>query len=98
VALDELFAGVADLQLHFGLLVPAGILALEEVAEELLLQSESIVRIEMCPVLDAVHLEPFLGRGRTYEAFEIAARMQALPTPVCSREYRHLDLVPVGHA
>src|SRR5262245_18422334 len=82
VPLDEFFAGMAHLQQHFRLPAPAGVLALEEVAEELLLQLQAIVRVEMRPVLDDVALEPFLLRRGAYEALEVAARMQALPAPV----------------
>src|SRR5262249_43180606 len=98
VTLDELLADVANLELHFGLPGPAGVLALEVVAEELLLQRDAVVGIEMRPVLDAVALEPLVLRGRAHEALEIAARVQALPAPVSRREQRHLDLRPVRHA
>src|SRR5262245_17739597 len=82
VPLDEFLAGMAHLQQNLRLLAPAAVLALEEVAEELLLQLQSVVRIEVRPVLDAVALEPFLVRSGAHEALEVAARMQALPTPV----------------
>src|SRR5437763_2790656 len=80
--LDKFLAGVAHLQQHLRLFAPAGVLTLEEVTEELLLQLQAIVRVEMRPVLDAVALEPFLLRRGAHEAFEVAARMQALPAPV----------------
>src|SRR5262249_28978957 len=80
------------------LLLPPRVLALEEVAEELLLETHAIVGVEVRPVLDAMHLEPFLLRRRAYEAFEVAARMEPLPAPVGRREERHLHLRPVGHA
>jgi hypothetical protein len=82
VPLDKSLAGVAHLQQHLGLLAPAGVLTLEEMAEELLLQLQAVVRVEMRPVLDAVALEPFLLRRGAHEAFEVAARMQALAAPV----------------
>src|SRR3954453_7997179 len=52
----------------------------------------------MRPVLDAVRLEPLVARGRADEAFEIAARMQALSAPIRRREQRHGDLVPLRRA
>ena len=55
---------MAHLEQHLRLLLPAGVLALEEVAEEPLLQLDAVVGVEVGPVLDAVHLEPFLLRRR----------------------------------
>src|SRR5262245_46358110 len=62
--------------------------------EERELLLASIVRVEMRPVLDAVHLEPFLLRRRAHEALEIAARMQRLAAPIGGGEQRRLDLRP----
>src|SRR6185436_13485697 len=45
--LDEALAGMADLQEHARLPRPAGVLALEEVAEELLLQRDLVIRVEV---------------------------------------------------
>src|SRR6266571_7003128 len=81
VPLDEL-VDVADLQQHLRLLLPAGVLALEEMPEELLLQSDAVVGVEVRPVLEAVAFEPLLLRGRPHEALEVAARVQALAGPV----------------
>src|SRR5688572_5990363 len=89
---------MTDLEQNLGLLAPAGILALEEVTEELLLQVNPVVRVKMRPVLDPVHFEPFLLRGGAHEALEIATRMQALAAPIGAREQRRLDLGPVRHA
>src|SRR5262249_55875932 len=89
---------VAYLQLHLRLLSPAGVLALEEVSEEFLLQGDAVIGVEMRPVLDAVHLEPLLFGGGAHEALEIAARMQSLAAPVGCREQRRLHLAPVRHA
>src|SRR4029453_3594783 len=98
VALDETLAGVPYLKEDPGLLRPAGVLALEEVAEEPLLQApavvvgegaekpllgaHAVVGVEVGPVLDAVHLEPLVVGGRSHEALEVAARVQPLPAPV----------------
>src|SRR5690606_5905325 len=81
VALDEL-VDVTDLELDLGLLVPAGALALQEMPEKLLLQPDAVVGIEMRPVLEAMAFEPLLLRCGAHEAFEIAARVQALSAPV----------------
>src|SRR5262249_17276636 len=89
---------MAHLQLHPRLLIPAGVLALEEMAEEFLLQGYAIVRVEMRPVLEPVPLEPFVLRGGAHERLEVAARMQALAAPVGGRQKRRLHLRPVGHA
>src|SRR5262249_62100159 len=94
VPLDEL-VDVAYLQLHLGPLLPAGAFALEEIAEEFLLQGDAVVGVEVRPMLEAVALEPLLLGGGAHEAFEIAARVQALAAPVGGREQRHLHLRPV---
>src|SRR5436190_6512131 len=98
VPLNELLAWMAHLQQHLGLLAPAGVFPFEEMAEELLLQAEPVVRIEMRPVLDAMHLEPFLFGGCAHKALKISARMQPLSAPVGGGEQRRLHLCPVRHA
>src|SRR5664279_3456050 len=92
---DEFLARMTDIELYARLLVPAVLLALEEVAEELPLQSDAVVGVIMRPMLDAVHFQPFLFRRRTIEALEIAARVQRLAAPIGGREQRHLDLRPI---
>src|SRR5215475_3887760 len=87
---------MTDVELHPRLLVPAVLLALEEMTEEPLLQVDAVIRVVVCPVLDAVHLEPLLLRCRLEEALEIAARMQRLSAPIRGRQQGHLDLRPVG--
>src|SRR4029453_17648323 len=98
VALDETLAGVPYLKEDPGLLRPAGVLALEEVAEEPLLQAHAVVGVEVGPVLDAVHLEPLVVGGRSHEALEVAARVQPPPAPVARGEEGHAPPRPVGHA
>src|SRR3974390_2941664 len=95
VADDEFLSGMADIELPLWLLVPAVLLALKEIAEELLLQIDAVVGVVMRPVFDAVHFEPFLLGGWWEEAFEIPARMQGLPAPVRRRQKRHFHLRPV---
>jgi hypothetical protein len=95
---DEFLAGMAYLQLHLRLLGPARIITFEEASEEPLLQIEAVVRVEMRPMLDAVNLEPFLIGCGAHEAFEIAAWMQTLPTPIGGGQQGSLHLAPVGHA
>ncbi len=85
---------MAHLQQHGGLPVPAGVLALQVMAEEPLLQPHPIIRVELGPVLDPVQLEPLLARGRAHEAFHVAAQVQPLAAPVAGREQRHGDPVP----
>src|SRR6185437_11875267 len=98
VPLDEALAGMAELELDRRLAVPAGILTLEEMAEEAFLQPHAVIGIEIRPVLDTVRFEPFLRRGGADEAFEIAARMESLAAPIGGAEQRHRDLRPVRRA
>src|SRR6185312_16696720 len=93
VALDEA-VDMAQLELHTRLLVPAGVLAFEEMAEEALLQAHAVIGIELGPMLDAMRLEPFLRRCGAHEALEIAARMEALAAPIGGGEKRRGDLRP----
>src|SRR5215470_14286575 len=60
---------VAHLQQHARLPVETVVLAAQEMVEEAQLQLAPIVGIEVGPVLDAVHFEPFVFRGRAHEAF-----------------------------
>src|SRR5439155_25205805 len=97
VSLDEFLAGMTHLELDSRLLLPPGVFAFQEMAEELLLERDAIVRVEVRPVLDAVDLEPFqLGR-RAHEPLEVAPRVEPLPAPVGRREERNADLRPVRH-
>src|SRR5262245_1246434 len=89
---------MANLQQHFRLPVPARVLALEKMPEEFLLQPNAVICVEMRPVLDAMHFEPFLLGSRANETLEISARMQALSAPVCRGEEGRLHLSPVRHA
>ena len=59
--LHEALPRMAHLEEDRRLRRPPGGLALEEVAEEALLQTHPVVRVEVRPVLHAVHLEPLLG-------------------------------------
>ena len=98
VTLEEFLPGMPHLQHDPRLPPPARVLALQEVAEELLLQRDAVVRVEVRPVLEAVHLQPLLLRGRAHEALDVAARVQALTAPVARGEERHRHLRPVRHA
>src|SRR5262245_60848652 len=89
---------MANLEHHLGLFVPAGILALEEMTEEFLLQADSVIGVEMRPMLDAMHLEPFLVGSGARESFEIAPRVQALPAPIGGGEQWRLHPSPIRHA
>jgi hypothetical protein len=59
-ALRELLAGAADVEQHRRLPVPAGVLALEEMSEEALLQADTVIGVEMREMGVAVHLQPLL--------------------------------------
>src|SRR6185369_12183336 len=88
----ELLAGMADIERHRRLLLPAGTLALEKVAEEPLLQRLAIVAVEMREVGIAVHLQPFLPGAGASPAFEIAAGMQTHAAPVPCRQQRRRNV------
>src|SRR5262245_767210 len=95
---DEFLSGVTNLQEHLRLFIPARILTLEEMTEKFLLQAHSVICIEMRPMLDAVHFEPFLVGSRAYKSLEISTWMEALSTPVCRGQQRCRHLGPVRHA
>src|SRR6266852_8576635 len=85
---------MANLQLHPRLPVPAVLHVLQGEIEEPLLQRTAVVGVEVRPVLYTVRFEPlFLRRGPS-EAFEVAARAQALPSPVGGGEQGHGDPFP----
>ena len=56
--------------------MPTGVLALQEVTEEPLLQRHAVVGVELDPVLEAVHLQPFLLARDAEIALEAAAGVQ----------------------
>ena len=85
---------VAYLQLHARLLRPAVVEVFEKVVEEALLQLDAVVGVEMGPMLEAMRLQPFVLRCSAHKTFEIAAWVQALPTPIRGGQKRHRDLVP----
>src|SRR5215469_11295533 len=85
----------AYLQEHRRLVCPAGVLAFEEVPEESLLEADTVVGIELHPVLQAVHLEPLLLARRAGVALEVAPGMQVV-RPVRGGQHRHGDLLELG--
>ena len=89
---------MADVERHARLLVPAGVLAFEEMAEEALLQRVAVIAVEMREVGVAMHFQPFLLGAGAQIAFEIAARMQSHAAPIAGREQRRLDLRKIGGA
>src|SRR2546425_2226418 len=93
VALDET-VDMAHLQLHAQLPVPAVLHALQMVIEEPLLERAAVVGVEVGPVLDAVRFEPLVLRSGSDEAFEVAARVKALPSPVGGGEQGYGDFFP----
>src|SRR5262249_2714378 len=98
VTLDEFLFRVTDKQLHPRLFAPASIVAFQKMAEEPLLQPDTIIRIELQPVGAAMCLQPFLLRRRPHEGLEITARMEAVPAPVRFREERHSNFLQIGRA
>jgi hypothetical protein len=92
-ALHE-FVDVSHLQEHARLPAETVVLAVQEMIEEAQLKLAPIIRVEMRPVLDPVHLEPLLLTGRAHETLEIAAGMQALAAPIGRRQERRPDSRP----
>src|SRR3546814_12094571 len=87
---------MTDVELNRRLLVPAVLLALQEMVEEPLLDADAVVRVEQGPVRSAMHFQPLApGRGAD-EALDIAPEMQAVAAPVRRRQKRNSDLVPIG--
>jgi hypothetical protein len=60
VADDKFLTGMTNVELHPRLLVPAVVLAFEEMAEEFLLKGDAVVGVVVRPMLDAVNLKPLL--------------------------------------
>src|SRR6266849_7926877 len=91
---NESLARMADLEQDLRLLVPAIVLAVQEMVEEPQLLLAAVIRVEMRPVLAAMDFEPFLPRCGLHEAFEIPARMKTLAAPIGGGKQRRRDLVP----
>ena len=87
--------GAAHQQMHARTVVPAVVLILQEMAEELFLEGDAGVRVVLGPVLIAVEVEPLLISARFNEALHIAAQVQALSAPVGRRQQRHIDLAEI---
>ena len=51
-------------------------IALQEVIEKPFLQTDSVVGVELGPVLEAVDLQPLLARRGPHETLHVAAQMQ----------------------
>ena len=92
-ARHEFLAGMADVEQHLGLLVPAVVDAFQEMVEELALQVLAVLGVEQREVGVAVHLQPFLLGAGAQVAFEIAAWMQSHAAPVGGGEDRRLDVL-----
>ena len=74
------------------LFVPAGVLTLEKMPEESLLQRFAVAAIEMREVGVTVHLQPFLPGAGAHIAFKISAWVQAHAAPIARRQQGSLDL------
>src|SRR3546814_8027392 len=95
-ARGEIFARPAHVEHDPRLLVPAVLVALEEIAEERLLKVAPVGRVEMSPVLEAVALEPLLLRPGFEETDLVAARMPRYAGPTGAGKQRHLDFRALG--
>src|ERR1700737_1376698 len=89
---------MADLQLDPRQAVPAIFFILQKIIEETFLQLAPIVRIEMSPVFDSMHFEPFLRGSRTHEALKISAWVQSLTAPIGRGKQGHRHFGPVRRA
>src|SRR6185503_9265249 len=78
----ELLARMADVERHPRLLIPAGVLALEEMAEEAFLQLLAVTAVEVREMCVAMRFQPFLRRAGAHKALEITARVQPHAAPV----------------
>ncbi len=94
-AVDKVAVDGSHSQHHRGLAVPAVVDVFQEVVEKPFLQTDSVVGVELGPVLAAVDLQPFLARRRAQVAFHIASKVPACAAPVARRQKRHRD--PVEH-
>src|SRR5262249_23552751 len=81
----------ADRQRDRTLLLPAVVLALQEVIEEALLQRDRFRRVERRMVVAGVDAQPFLLAAGGKIALDIAAPMQPLAAPIADGQYRNLD-------
>src|SRR5690606_31598688 len=64
-----------DKHLNRWLILPAGILAFEKMAEELLLKVHAIVCVILGPVFEAVEFQPFFFRRNFEITFNIATQV-----------------------
>src|SRR5258708_38842135 len=76
-ALHE-FVDVAYLQQDPGMSVETVVLAVQAIIEEAQLVAAPVIRGEMRPVLDPVHLEPLLTARGVHDTLEITSWMQSL--------------------
>ena len=93
----EAAVDVSDVEVDRRLPVPAGVLALQEVPEEPLLQGHAVVGVELGEVFEAVDLQPLVVRGDTGIALETAAGVQMVG-PVGRRQHRDGDLLQIRRA
>src|SRR5262245_66382827 len=87
-AFDEALAGMANLQHHLRLAVPAVLLALQEIAEALLPHLHAVVGVEVSPLRVAVHLAPLLFAPRVEVPIDAAACLQPPATRPAARNER----------
>ncbi len=83
---------VADMELDARFLVPAVLLAFQEMIVEPLLQFAAVFRVVLGPMFEAVDFQPFLLRAGPHVTFDIAAQMQALAADIGAGQERHLNI------
>src|SRR5580704_493081 len=95
LALLEAAVDQPGVELDRWLAVPAGVLVVQEIAEEPLLQGHAVVGVKLGEVLVAVDLQPLAGRSGARVALEVAPGVQMMG-PVGRREHRDGDLLQFG--
>src|SRR3546814_5525730 len=81
----------ADEQAYPAFVLPAVLLALEEMVEEALLPLHELGQVKALEMRSDMGLQPFLPRAGPQESFDIAAQMQTCAAPVGGRQQRHID-------
>ena len=84
-SLHESGIDVPHLQADRRRIPPTVVDALQVIVEEPLLNVIAVVRVKVCPVLQAVDLEPLLPGGGLRVRLDIAAKVESVPTPVACR-------------
>src|SRR5690606_33442110 len=89
---------MAHLQANPGFPLPSRVLSLEEIAKEPLLDRHTVVGVELRPMLEPVHFQPFVGARGSQVSLEVPPQVQTLTAPVGGRQQGYPDAVPARRA